>query len=53
MRYPLVRLYEEVAYLGYYLHWSQEELLRMEHAERARWVEAVARINKQLNQGAP
>jgi hypothetical protein len=50
-RYPLARLYEEVAYLAYYLHWSRKEILRMEHAERARWIERVAHINRRLNEG--
>jgi len=47
--YPLDRLYEEVAYLAYHLHWSYEELLQMEHPERQRWLEQVAAINQRLN----
>ena len=52
-RYPLERLYEEVAYLAYYLHWGREEILHMEHGERAHWVGEIARINSRLNEGAP
>jgi len=33
------------------LHWSREELLNLEHAERLRWVQEVARINSRLNEG--
>ena len=50
-RYPLEHLYEEVAYIAYYFHWNSEEILHMEHAERARWVREIARINSQLSEG--
>ncbi len=44
--YPLGRLYEEVAYLAYHFHWPLQELLGLEHAERRRWVEQAARIQR-------
>jgi hypothetical protein len=47
--YPLARLYEEVAYIAYYFHWPMEHVLDMEHGERQRWVEEIAKINRQLN----
>ncbi len=47
--YPLDRLREEVAYLAYHLHWSYEDVMLMEHAERQEWVDEVARINTRLN----
>jgi hypothetical protein len=47
--YPLDRLREEVAYLAYHLHWSYEDVMLMEHAERQEWVGEVARINTRLN----
>ena len=50
-RYPLERLYEEVAYIAYHFHWSREEILLMEHAERARWAGEIARINSRLAEG--
>ena len=50
-RYPLGRLYEEVAYLAYHFHWSREEIFRLEHRERARWVDHIARVNTRLNEG--
>jgi len=49
--YPLERLYEEMAYLAYHLHWAQNQLLDMEHSDRLRWVEEVSRINQRLNEG--
>lgn len=47
--YPLERLLEEVAYLAYHFHWTYEEVLNMEHAERQQWVEQLAQINTRLN----
>ena len=47
-RYPLDRLYEEVAYVAYHFHWSRQEILNMEHPERAQWIEEIADINRQL-----
>ncbi len=50
MAYPLDRLYEEMAYIAYHLHWPYEEILEMEHSERQRWVEEIAAINTHLNE---
>lgn len=47
--YPLDRIYEEVAFLGYYLHWSHDEIIRMEHRERKRWCEEVSRIHRKIS----
>lgn len=52
MGYPSDRLFEEVAYLAYHLHWSHDEILRMEHHDRQRWVAEVAAINRRLNEAA-
>lgn len=46
--YPLDQLYEEVAYIAYYFHWPLMEILELEHAERRRWVEEIAGINRRL-----
>ena len=46
-RYPSDRLHEEVAYLSYYLHWPYEQVMNLDHNERRRWVEEVARINRE------
>jgi hypothetical protein len=52
VRYPLDRLFEEVAYIAYHLHWSYDDIMAMEHAERQRWVEEVACINVRLSEAA-
>ena len=43
MTYAAERLYEEVAYVAYYLHWSRDDILDLEHPERQRFVAQVAR----------
>ncbi|MBB2948495.1 hypothetical protein FB565_008278 [Actinoplanes lutulentus] len=50
--YPVDRLYEEMAFVGYHLHWSHTELMSLEHAERRRWCAEISRINKRLD-GTP
>ncbi|MBN1139914.1 MAG: hypothetical protein JXM73_25310 [Anaerolineae bacterium] len=49
--YPLDRLHEEVAYIAYHFHWPPGEILGLEHGERQRWVEEIAKINRRLNEG--
>jgi hypothetical protein len=51
--YPLDRLFEEVAYIAYHLHWPYDEVMRMEHSERRRWVSEVAKINERYNSANP
>lgn len=47
--YPLDRLYREVAYVAYHLHWPHDQIMGMEHLERQRWVDEVAAINAELD----
>jgi hypothetical protein len=46
--YPEERLYEEIAFIAYYFHWSYQDLMEMDHRERRRWCEEISRINRQL-----
>ena len=39
MTYAPDRLFEEVAYVAYYLHWPFEQILDMEHPLRARIID--------------
>ncbi|KQC04760.1 MAG: hypothetical protein APR53_02825 [Methanoculleus sp. SDB] len=48
-RYPLNRLYEEVAFIAYYLHWPPGDILDLEHRDRQRWVEEISRINRRIS----
>jgi hypothetical protein len=49
--YPLDQLYQEVAYIAYYFHWTPDSIMDMDHRFRRRWVNEIASINKRLNQG--
>lgn len=49
MTYATERLYEEVAYVAYHLHWSLDEILDLEHADRQRFVDEIAAINRRLS----
>jgi len=50
LSYPPEQLFQEVAYLAYYFHWSHSEMMDMTHTERLRWVTELARINRTLNE---
>jgi hypothetical protein len=39
-----MRLYEEVAYVAYHLHWPHDQLMALDHLERRRWVQQVAEL---------
>jgi hypothetical protein len=49
--YAADRLYEEVAYVAYHFHWSLDDILDLEHTERHRYVNEIARINNRINEG--
>jgi hypothetical protein len=44
--YPESSLWSEIAYLAYHLHWDLDDLLDLEHADRARLIELVADMNE-------
>jgi hypothetical protein len=48
--YAADRLFEEVAYVAYYLHWPLDSILEMEHPLRRRFVEEIGKINRQLSE---
>ncbi len=52
MRYPSDLLYEEVAFIAYYLHWPYQQIMALDHRERQRWVNEVSRVNQRLNEAA-
>jgi hypothetical protein len=43
-------LFEEVAFIAYHFHWSNQEIMALEHADRRRWVEAISSINRRMNE---
>jgi hypothetical protein len=50
--YPLKALHEEVAFVAYHFHWTRQEVLDLEHAERRRWVEEISAIHRRMNDEA-
>lgn len=47
MTYAPDRLFEEVAYVAYYLHWSLDSILDLEHGLRHRFIEELGKIHEQ------
>ncbi len=45
MTYANDRLYQELAYVAFHFHWSLDELLDLEHAERTRFVDEIRRLD--------
>lgn len=52
MAYPRRHLYEEMAFIATHFHWSRDQLMALEHAERRRWCREISEVNRQLD-GAP
>lgn len=48
MRYAAGRVWEEVAYLAYYLHWSLDDILDLPHPVRSLVIGEVGKIHDQL-----
>ncbi|NWF29742.1 hypothetical protein HW130_26380 [Streptomyces sp. PKU-EA00015] len=46
MTYATEHLYDEVAYIAYHFHWPLESILELEHPERRRYVDRIARLNR-------
>ncbi|MBR1659235.1 MAG: hypothetical protein IJ705_02835 [Oscillospiraceae bacterium] len=49
MLYPQEQLYQEMTFLSYYLHWSRDEVMRLDHLERRRWCKEVSAVNEKLS----
>ena len=47
MTYAADRLFEEVAYVAYYLHWGLDSILDLEHPVRRRFIDEIGSINRQ------
>jgi hypothetical protein len=48
--YATERMFEEIAYVAFHLHWPLDEILDLEHPLRQRFVEEIGRINRRLAQ---
>lgn len=36
--------------MAYHFHWPHQEILALEHRERAAWVEEIVKINRRMNE---
>lgn len=43
------RLYEGSAFLAYYTHWSNDEIMRLPHIDRRKWCGEISKINSKIN----
>ena len=46
--YGTDRLFEEVTYVAYYLHWSLDSILDLSHGLRQRFVEEIGNIHTRM-----
>ena len=51
MTYATDRLYAEIAYVAYYLHWARDDILDLEHAERQRFLAEIGSLNTRISEG--
>lgn len=38
-----------MSFISYYFHWSEADVLALEHTERRRWCSEISSINASLN----
>jgi hypothetical protein len=53
MSAPTDRLWEEIVYIAYYLHWSFDTILDLDHRSRAKVIEEIGKINTRLSGDEP
>jgi len=46
---PPDRLWEEIVYIAYYLHWSFDSILELDHRTRARVIQEIGNINARID----
>ena len=51
MTYAADSLFREVAYVGYHMHWSLDEILGLTHRDRTRFILEIGAINAKISRG--
>ncbi|WP_198943500.1 DUF6760 family protein [Actinokineospora bangkokensis] len=46
---PTDRLWAEVVFIAYYLHWSFDSILELDHPTRARVIEEIGAIHTRMS----
>lgn len=47
--YPAEKIYEEAAFIAYYMHWSHDDIMQFPHLERIKWCNRISAINRRLS----
>lgn len=47
--YPKDTMYQEMAFISYYFHWSNEDVMNLDHRSRRRWCREISEIHKSIN----
>lgn len=47
--YPQEELFKEMSFISYYFHWSETEVMKLEHNQRRRWCAEISAIHKTVN----
>ncbi|MDD6332590.1 MAG: hypothetical protein PUA59_09190 [Clostridium sp.] len=42
-------MYQELAFLSYYFHWGNSEVMQLDHVSRRRWCKEISEIHKRIN----
>ena len=42
-------LFQEISFIGYYFHWTEEQILTMPCLSRKRYCREISRINRKIN----
>lgn len=45
----LEELFREVSFIGYYFHWTEDQILCMPGLDRRKYCEEINRINRKIN----
>lgn len=48
--YPADKIYEEAAFIAYYMHWNHDSIMEFSNKDRLRWCKEISKINAKLNQ---
>ena len=38
-----------MSFISYYFHWSNDEVMRLDHSSRRKWCAEISSINQSLN----
>jgi hypothetical protein len=47
------RLWEEIVYIAYYLHWSFDSILELDHHTRTRVIQEIGHLNTRASGDYP